>query len=270
MVSCHYFKPKKTTEHLARVDNVYLDKSEVMQALPNDISAEDSVIFVHNYINKWATEQLLLAGAKRNLPQEKQEEYNAMVKNYRQELYTEAYKDMIIASKMDTSISEQAIKIYYEKNKDNFKLNENLIKLRYLKLAKDYSDLANIKKQFERFNTEDQNKLYKESFKFKASSLNDSVWVKQQLLYKKIALLKEKKNDISLKKGKFITLKDSLSLYLIFIKDVRLRDEQAPLSYIKPTIKQILLNQKKLQFAKQFEKEITKDALEDNKFEIYH
>jgi hypothetical protein len=49
-----------------------------------------------------------------------------------------------------------------------------------------------------------------------------------------------------------------------------LRNENAPLEYAKPTVKQILLNRRKLELSKDFEKEITKDALKNNKFEIYN
>ncbi len=42
-----------------------------------------------------------------------------------------------------------------------------------------------------------------------------------------------------------------------------------PLSYIKPTIEQIILNKRKLELIKKLEKDITKDAIKNNDFEIY-
>ena len=39
--------------------------------------------------------------------------------------------------------------------------------------------------------------------------------------------------------------------------------------FIKPTIKQVLINKKKLDFISKFEKELIEDALQKNEFELY-
>lgn len=270
MMSCGYFTSKKPAKYVARVNDVYLYETELQQAIPEEITGQDSLVFAHNYIKDWATKQLLLQGAERNLPNKKINSFETMVRDYRQELYIEAYKDMIMTRQMDTAISDTAIKAYYARNELNFKLNEDLVKLRYLKLSKDYPDLDEIKEAFKRFNEEDQGLLADNAWRFKAHSLNDSVWVRLESLYHRIPLLKEDPKNEILKKENFIQLSDSLSLYLIFIKKVRSRDEKAPLSYVKPILRQIILNKRKLKFEKEFEKEITKDALDANTFEIYN
>jgi len=73
-----------------------------------------------------------------------------------------------------------------------------------------------------------------------------------------------------LKEDNFLQQADSLGVYLIKINNVLFRNENAPFEYAQPTIKQILLNRKKIKLSKDFEKEITKDALKNNKFEIYN
>ena len=79
-----------------------------------------------------------------------------------------------------------------------------------------------------------------------ASFLNDSVWVKYTDLVSKVAILKNEDKSQLLKKGNFIEKEDSLSLYLVTIKEVLKRNEIAPKSYITPTIKQMILHQRKL------------------------
>lgn len=267
---CQFFNKSGGENHIARVNDIFLDKEEVISALPKNLSSEDSLIFINNYINRWATKQLLLEGARRNLPQSKQDEYDNMVRDYRVELYTEAYKDMILATKMDTVITENQLVEYYENHKETFKLKEDLVQLRYVKLSKDFPAKDKIKELITRFSNEDQQELHHELFKMEGYSLNDSVWVRKQTVYESIEPLNKDKENIVLKKDKYLELNDSLSLYLIFISDVRFKDEQAPMFYVEPTLKQIILNRRKLQFAKEFEKDITKDALENNKFEIYN
>jgi len=81
----------------------------------------------------------------------------------------------------------------------------------------------------------------------------------------KIPFLKEK----LLKKTKFIQKQDSLSLYLVAVKDVLKRNDLAPKSYIKSTIKQLILHQRKIELIREIEQIIVKDALQNENFKIY-
>ena len=73
-----------------------------------------------------------------------------------------------------------------------------------------------------------------------------------------------------LNKTEFTQLRDSLGLYLIAVKDRLDRNDDAPLDYVLPTVKQILLNRRKLELIKQLEKDITKDAIKNKQFELYN
>ncbi|WP_254504077.1 hypothetical protein [Aquimarina spinulae] len=64
-------------------------------------------------------------------------------------------------------------------------------------------------------------------------------------------------------------LRDSTGVYMVKIKDVLKRNEIAPIEYIKPTIRQIILNKRKLELIKKIEKDITRDAVENKQFEVY-
>ena len=65
-------------------------------------------------------------------------------------------------------------------------------------------------------------------------------------------------------------LQDSLNVYLVYVNDVLSRNEQAPLEYASATIREILLNKRKQTLIKELEKDITKDAIKNNEFEIYN
>jgi hypothetical protein len=62
----------------------------------------------------------------------------------------------------------------------------------------------------------------------------------------KIKVLNSENKKELLKKSNFIQLKDSLDLYLMQIEDVLFQNDLAPLEYVKPTIKQIVINKRKL------------------------
>lgn len=268
--SCDYFKSTEEEDAIARVNEVYLFKDDLKKALPENLSAEDSTIFTNNFINQWATQQLLVQGAEVNLSDKKLEKFDRLVQQYKNDLYSKAYLEALVAKNLDTVVSFEAASTYYESNKEAFKLNENLIKFRYINVDPNRLDLEDVKKKFKRFNTQDKKELDSIAIQFRSFTLNDSVWIRLDQAINKIPVVTIENKDELLKKSNFIQLKDSLGLYLMQINDVLLRNSTAPLEYVKPTINQIVINKRKLELIKQLEKDIKKDAINNKQFEIYN
>ena len=148
------------------------------------------------------------------------------------------------------------------------KLNEELIKFRYINLNENMDGFQEIKAQFKNFDNEDKKVLDSISIQFKAYSLNDSIWKNKNEIFYQLPNLK-KVNKYLLKKSNFVEIKDSLGLYLIIIKDVLKANQYAPLEYVSETLKRMVLNERKLVFIDQLRKDITKDAIKNKSFEIY-
>ena len=72
-----------------------------------------------------------------------------------------------------------------------------------------------------------------------------------------------------LKKSQYFELQDSLSLYLGKVVNVLNKNDVAPLKYIQPNIKQVLLNRRRLDFIKKLELDVLNEGLEKKEFEIY-
>lgn len=269
-VSCQFFNEKDNRIPVARVNNAYLYQEDIEALVSEDMSDEDSTQLVQNFINRWATQQLFLDGALLNLSENKQEAFNKLVNQYKNDLYTKAYIEALVKRSIDTLVSTEEIEEYYTYNKEAFKLNEELLKFRYINVDENIIDFKNIEERFKRFNNEDKKVLDSISIQFRSYSLNDSIWIKLNQVINKIpAVTNENKNEL-LKKSNFVQLKDSLGVYLMQINDVLLRNETAPLEYVKPTINQIVVNKRKLELIRKLEKDITKDAIKNKEFEIYN
>ncbi|MDA0176170.1 peptidyl-prolyl cis-trans isomerase [Mesoflavibacter profundi] len=268
--SCDYFKTAQTENAIARVNDVYLYQADLKKALPENLSIEDSTIFANNFINQWATQQLLVQGAEVNLSDKKLEKFDRLVTQYKNDLYSKAYLEALVTKNLDTAVSVESASTYYDSNKEAFKLNEDLIKFRYINIEPNRLDLESIKQKFKRFNAQDKKELDSIAIQFKSYSLNDSVWIRLDQAITKIPAVTLENKDELLKKSNFIQLKDSLGLYLMQINDVLLRNSTAPLEYVKPTINQIVINKRKLELIKQLEKDIKKDAINNKQFEIYN
>ncbi|MDC8006362.1 peptidyl-prolyl cis-trans isomerase [Aureisphaera galaxeae] len=268
VTACDYFKQEDPRTPIARVNDSYLYEEDIEDLISESTSSEDSALLVSSYINRWATQQLLMDQAKINLSDDELAEYDRLIEQYRSDLFTEAYKSNIVSQQLDSVISDREQEAYYEANKENFRLNDELVQLRYIHVAENFGDLADVTEKLQQFEAEDIASLNELSIQFKAYNFNDSIWVKKEAVFKELPIVMESESEL-LKKSNFAQLQDSLGVYLVKIEDVLYRNDIAPLSFVAPTINQIILNKRKLELIKNLEKDITKDAIKDKKFEIY-
>ena len=267
-VSCDFIE-NKPDKVLARLGDEFYYKSDLMEVFPTGLSEEDSVIFVKNRIDDWAKEKLLFKKALVNLGDEKQENLNQLIESYKNELFSYAYQEKIVKSAMDTFISLESVREYYNLNKLNFKLNQEIINARYLKINSENYNLKDVVKRFRRFKQSDKIFLDSISLQFSSYYFNDSLWINKDVFFNKIPEINDRLKQNIVKNKLFYRLQDSLELYLINIKDYKLKNDIAPFDYIKSTLKQVLLNKKKLEFISKFENEIIEDALQQNELEFY-
>jgi len=108
------------------------------------------------------------------------------------------------------------------------------------------------------------------AIQFNSFYLKDSIWIKSEQVISKIKPLQLGFNKVLLKKPNFIQLKDSLGLYLMQVNEVLKRGSQAPKQYVLPTLKQIVINKRKLKLIKQLKSDIVNDAIKNKNFEIYN
>jgi hypothetical protein len=268
-ISCDFLGLQKkdisVRKPIASVHNNNLYTEDIKLLIPKNIEKNDSLVFTRSIINSWAVKQLLLKKAEDNNTQNDNSEINNLVKDYRQALLINGYKERLIKQQLDTLIEQQEIKDYYKLNSKNFRLNEELIKTRYLNFSNDLIDRKEVVKSFKKGTIEDLEELEIKQLTFKQMMLNDSVWTPLENVLLKIPFSRIN----LLKKTKLLQKEDSLGLYLVTIKDVLLRNQIAPLSYIKPTIKQMILHQRKLQLIRDLEKIILKDAIQNKSYKIH-
>ena len=210
-------------------------------------------------------EQLLLQKAKINIGDEN-EEIRTLIEKYKKELLIDKYKQAVVQQELDTVFSEEDINEYYENNKAIFRLNENLVQLKYIYIDKDINDEAEIIRLFKSNNEEDIDELIDRELEFNSFNFNDSIWISQSDVVKRLPFLKSERK---LKKNKFMQKEDSLGVYLLTINNVLYRNDIAPKSYVIPSIKRMILHKRKLELAKIIERTLVSDAIENKQFELY-
>lgn len=269
VISCEYFS-KETPQHaIARVGDKYLYREDIAAIMPQEYTQEDSINIAQKFINNWAIKALLLAKAEQNVSDQEKEDFERLVSDYRADLYINSYKESLISSSIDTVVKKNEMEFFYEKNKEIFKLNESLIKLRYVQLSPNEKQkkINALEEQIKRFDASDRRELDSISLQFVSVYLNDSVWVKAESVLKKLPFLE---NNVNENRQIFVNHKDTDGIYLVQICDVLRKNEQAPIEYALPTLRQIILNQRKLEFIKKLETDIINTGIKKKQFEIIY
>ena len=269
VVSCDYFRAPKKPKAIARVGESYLFQDDIVDLVPKGTSKKDSIAIVKSFIDRWATQKLLFEAAQRNIGKDKVSEFNALIDQYKVDLYTKDYIESLVIRQIDTVVTEVQIEEYYAKNKQYFKNSSELVKLRYINLVKENPKFAKIKSKFSSFTKKDRKELEQLAVQFKSYAFNDSIWVDINQVYEKIPFINLENKQKYISSGMNFQYPDSTTVWLVKVNNVLPKDSPTPLEFLKPTIKQIIINNRKLDLINTIEKEITNDAIKDNKYEIY-
>ena len=270
LLSCSdFFNGKEDQAVLARVGDTYLYEDAVASMISDEMSPQDSAAFVVNYINQWASKQLLLSKSKINLPEDKLAEFDRLVADYKADLYTKAYLEALVQQSQDTLISEQELEQFYQSRKENFKLDEKLVQLRFAVLPLQFLNKDEVVDKLKSYAPEDKAFLDSVAVQFNKLHLNDSIWVDASRVMKEIPAINFSNQERYLKKSQFFELQDSLGVYLGKVTNVLEVNDVAPLEYIEPNIRQIIRNRRRLEQMRKLENDVLDEAIKKNEFEIY-
>tara|TARA_R110002050_G_scaffold299502_1_gene465373 strand:- start:2357 stop:3223 length:867 start_codon:yes stop_codon:yes gene_type:complete len=269
--SCDSIFNKGTEEEGAVIARVYESKlfqHDIEAVLPEGLSHEDSATFVQNFINVWAKNELMVYKAEFNLTDE-QKQFEEQIRNYRNDLLKYAYLQKYVDDRLDTTITELQIKDYYQANSQNFLLKENILKIRYIVVPQDAPELDDLKKWFKSSEAKDLEALLDYSLSFARSfSLEDTAWMSFNDFRKLIPIRTYNQQDF-LARNTWIELEEDGLIYLAQIKEYKIKDNAAPIFYVKDIIRNTLLNKKRLDLIADLEKNLVNDALKKKEFETY-
>ena len=268
ITACRQWRPENQ-EVIARVGNAYLYRDDLMVELSSFETESDSILKSRAYIDSWARDQILIQQAQLYLPSTEIEKLEEIIAAYKTELFANTYRKSLANKSIDTLVASEEIDSFLENNKQVFKLKAPLYQVRYIHLPPENVDQNEIQRSFQRFNFADRIFLDSLSFQYHSYILSDTLWVNRSNLTSRIQFLNQQNYTKYIKKSQFFKIEDTLGVYLFFVKDYLEIGELAPREVVEPTIKNMILNQRKLNFTKQFEKEILQDAMQSKTFEIY-
>ena len=266
IISCNY-NLKNNDGYVARVGDEFLSVEEIQELVPKNLNKQDSIRIVNNVIEEWATSKLLIQNAIINLNEIEKSQIDNKSEKYRENLIISEYRNKISNNNPDTSASKDEIELFFSENSKNFKLFEEIIKGRYVKLNKNTFNINEIKRRFRRFNQSDKSFFDSISIQLLNYYLNDSIWINKKLFFNKIPSLEYDQSLRISKNNLFYVQEDSLALYLIKINNYKKADDYAPLEYIYNRIKEVIVSKKRIDYLNKIDKELIGDAITKNLYE---
>lgn len=253
---------------IARVNDRFLYVDEVEALIPIELHDEDSLLWVRQYVDQWARNQVMLSKASFNLG-DQVKEIEDLVQDYRDDLIKFRYQEAMVDKYLDTTVTLQQIQEYFEQNSFNFELKENIVRASYIITVAGAPDLDDAKKLLRSGKVEDLEELEDYALKYaNAYSLKDSSWISFAELTKKIPVQSYNQQEF-LQRNSFVELEDGVTVYLLRIWDYKIKDGMSPLPYVRSTIKSIILNQRRRSLLDQLEQDLVDEAIQNKEYEFF-
>ena len=253
---------------VARVGKTRLYKSEVERFIPNMIPAEDSVRLAEQYINTWAMDQLYLDVAEAQLTKEELD-VTEDLEDFRRSLLKYRYEQRYISDRLDTLITEEQIRQYYQAHADDFELKRPVLKVRFVDVMKDSPNFDAILKMMSSTEYDD---IQRADTLAKSTALRwfdgSDTWMDANELAKSFGL--DYESMLSHLKGDMIRYEpeDRTDLMAAYVVEIQ-RKGTAPLEFVSDRIRDILMSARKHDLMNSLERDLLENALESKKFVIY-
>jgi hypothetical protein len=259
LFSCNFLK-QDTDKLLVTVHGEKLYFSDIQDLISPDLSSEDSLKLIQALCEKWAKEQLLVQKAKINLPLVLQD-VQAQVESYEKSLLIYSYQKELLNQKLDTIVNDDEIESFFDKNKQNFILNDAVVRVNYIKLKKEVPYLWKVQRLFKKEDEESKLSLEDYCYQFADDYYLDDSWLSVDDILK---VLPDNYKSINLYKVKSIEFADDDYYYFLHVKKYISKGSVSPLEMVSNQIHSIIINKRKIDFLKHVEMDLYQNALAKN------
>lgn len=267
--ACTDLKNDANRTIIARAGDKYLYEDELPRMINNGVSEADSMSITRNFIDRWIKKELILNRAELNLTDDYISEMNQKLEETRSSLMIYQYQQQMMVQRMDTTVDVSEIDSYYNENIQAFKLTHPVVKAVFIKIPLEAPNINRARAWYKSNSQEDLQNLESYCYQF-ADKYDDfgEKWIDVSFL---LRVLPEDVGNTArfLRNNNYYEVSDTLFYYFVNIRDFRLAGAEAPIEYISKDIRNIILNNRKIEFLQNLENGIYNEALRENQFKIY-
>jgi len=251
-------------EVLVKVNDRAVTRDDIEKQIPKGLSAEDSLVRAESLLKKRIIDLLMDEVAYKNMGDEKAE-IDRLVNEYRRSLIRNRFQERIVNDRVSATLYESEKLAYYQKNKEQFVLSENLIKGLFIKVPVAAPGLDSLRKWY--VSTADEALEKIEKYCFQNALIYDEFydrWVVFDEVMEKVPQRIANPAQF-LKTNNRIEVSDSVYMYLLNVSDRLLVGNIAPFDYVTTQIHSMLVNQRKIDYLRDFGEKLYRDATRNGK-----
>ena len=254
---------------VAKVGKNKLYRSELERFIPNMVSGADSARLAEQYINTWAMDLLYLDVAEKELSKGELD-VSADLEDFRRSLLKYRYEQRYINDRLDTLVTDEQIRQYYEAHQADFELKRPVLKVRFVDVMKDSPNKDAILRMM---SSQEYNDVQRADTLAKSTALryfdSSDTWMDANELAKSFGLdytqmLSYLRWDNTIR----YEPADRADLMVAYVCDIR-NNGPAPLDYCADRIRDILMSARKHNLMNSLERDLLENALESKQFVIY-
>lgn len=253
---------------LATVYNKSLHISDMDGMFPVGTTAEDSSLTINAYVERWIREAVLLYEAERNVPQDLN--IDELVRDYRASLIKHNYEQVLVEQLLDSTITQQELTGFYEKNKEQYQLETPIVRCYFIKVPRDAPRVKELENWWQR--SRNDAAAYGKMVEYcniyaTAHVLEDTKWTPVDEIAQQLPAGTITVNNVSAKKD--FTQRDDDFIYFFKAFEVISRKQIAPLSYIEDQASKVILRQRKIKLLKEKKEEMYEREIRKNSIKVY-
>lgn len=267
-----FFSCKKKNEgrppgdrELARVYQKSLWLTDMEGMFPPGMSKADSSATIAAYVSNWARAELMEYEAERNIPQDLN--IDALVRDYRASLIRHKYEEQIFGEKLDTALTDSALRKFYDDNHDLFILPNSMLRCLVLKIKSPITNQSDLQKAWQKTGTEGLSALQDWAKRYAETALLDPE--KWYNLDEIAAILpKGTLSSGSLSKRDLTTKSDGYQYYVRVLEAVQSGDA-APFDQAKSRIEAMILHRRKIDLLNNWQTDLYNQEIRRENVKIF-
>jgi hypothetical protein len=263
--SCGNKKNEDGTRVLAKAADRELRMSDLEGMFPEGTSKTDSATIITTFVTRWVKDNLVMREAEQNIPSDIN--IDKLVREYRSSLILNSYQQKLMSNTLDTAVSEQELRSFYETNKELYTLETPIMRCLFVKVPNTAPNIKEFEKWWDSGKKDDKNKIYGYASTYANTfMLIDSTWHRAERIA--VELPKGTINSEDLSSGEY-TRKDDNFSYFLKILSVKNKRDAAPFDYVKDQASKFILHQRKQKLIDDKREELYKRELGANNIKVF-
>lgn len=261
LISC---KPEvETVSVLAQAYGKKLHLEDLADKVNMARTKKDSVQTISREVDNWVMTEMLYKVAKDELNDDIQ--LDELVDDYKKSLYIHELQKEVLANQLDTVVSENEVVAFLEDNKEAFALQEDIVKLLFIKVKEKYGN-ETLETLWKTENIPALKTIVKRARGL--SRLNHDEWYSTSSISSLMPTTLQ--NQIQYKKPSQHTLKENGDVYFIKVLEYTRAGEIAPMAFVRNKIRQrIIINRSKV-FLTNWKRELYYNNIQNKEIHIYN